>query len=76
MTRIIIDNGDQPTPTCRLRLVEEDGSVHLKARDKDGDDWYLATISENGLELHSNVWDGLGLALDKDNEERLRVSNA
>lgn len=63
--------------TANLYLVNDPYyGITLKAKDKDGADWYIASIKENGvLKLHEWLPDSLCLSLNGKKHNRINITN-
>lgn len=62
--------------TASFYLVKDEHGITLKARDEYDEDWYIASIEENGvLTLHEWLPDSLCLSLNGKKHNRINITN-
>ena len=62
---LAIRDDKKTSVTATFYLEMEDGAVRLNAKDADGDTWYIATITDQGIVLHNALPRTLGIKYDK-----------
>lgn len=63
---IMKQDEDKDEPVMKLFLAETNpGEIELKAKDKNDDDWVIATISTKGILIETSINKSSGWPLDR-----------